>query len=127
MVTHTTAPVQLVETGEKRDKGGRKLTPPARIAELLRLYKAGALTQAAFARREGLKYPTFAHWVQQDRRLARRRVAPVRFAEVKVTPAAPPFDASTSAPKLEARLPDGTTIRGASAGELAALIRALRS
>jgi transcriptional regulator with XRE-family HTH domain len=120
----TVITAEVVSTGEKRDQRGRKLTPPGRIAELLRAYRASGLTQAAFARREGLKYPTFAHWVQASRRTAPAQSEAVRFAEVKVTPAAKP--SGESAPRLEARLPDGTAIIAASAAELAALLRALR-
>lgn len=78
---------------------------------------------AAFARREGLKYSTFAGWVIKCAARDHSRVAPVRFAEVRL-PLAP---ASVSTPSLEVRLVDGTVARGSNAGELAALVRALRS
>ena len=73
MVTTTT---ELIETGEQRDSRGRKRTPARRRDELVRAWRSSGLTQAQFARREGLKYPTFAHWVQEARRrgLAERRV-----------------------------------------------------
>ena len=45
----------------------------------------------------------------------------VRFAEVRL-PSTP-----LPVPGLEVRLPDGTVLRGGSAVELAALVRALRS
>jgi hypothetical protein len=85
------------------------------------------LTRRAFARREGIRYTTFCNWTQ---RAAKRggaglaAVAPVRFAEVAL-----PASSSTSASDggLEVRLADGTTVRGGSVEELAALVRALRS
>jgi len=51
------------------------------------------------------------------------RVAPVRFAEVRL----PRPAIGGPAPGLEVRLVDGTVVRGTNAGELAALVRALRS
>jgi len=122
MVTNTT--VELVETGEQRDRIGRRITPAARRAELVAAWRASGLTQASFARAEGLTYSSFASWVQAERRVpagAPRAPRPVvRFAEVRL-PVAP-------APSLglEVRLPDGTVLRGGSAAELAKLVRALR-
>lgn len=77
---------------------------------------------AAFARREGLKYSTFAGWVLKCTARGPRRVAPVRFAEVRL-----PSASGVPTPSLEVRLIDGTVARGTNAGELAALVRALRS
>ena len=65
MVTNTT--VELVETGEQRDRIGRRITPTARRAELVAAWRASGLTQAAFARREGIIYSSFAAWVQAER------------------------------------------------------------
>ena len=76
---------------------------------------------AAFARREGIKYSTFAGWVLKTERKAPRAKTP-RFAEVRVGP----MVASSPTASLEVRLADGTIARGASASELAALVRALR-
>jgi transposase-like protein len=112
---------EVVDTGEKRDGRGRRITPRARRAELVRAYRASGLTQAAFARQEGVKYPTFAHWVQQSERAGGRR-PPVQFTELRL-PAAP---RPSAAVELEVRLPDGTLVRGTKAAELAALVRALR-
>ena len=78
---------------------------------------------AAFARREGLKYSTFAGWVLKCAARGHGGVAAVRFAEVRL----PLPLASGPAPGLEVRLVDGTVVRGTDAGELAALVRALRS
>lgn len=136
MVTTTTSvhDTELIETGEKRDALGRRHTPPERRAEMLTAYRASGLTQSAFARREGIRYSTFCTWAQAERRSGglppapagrkrRRRVgAPaMRFAEVRLPAVAAPV------PGLEVRLPDGTLLRGNSAGELAALVRALRA
>jgi hypothetical protein len=122
MVTNTTVTMEVVETEEKRDRRGRKLTPAKRRTELVAAWRHSGLTQAEFARREGVRYPTFATWVQQSR-LAEGRTktaaVKVRFAEVKLP-------ATTGLPGVEVRLPDGTLVRGASAREVAAVVRALR-
>lgn len=124
MVTNTTATMELVETGEKRDRVGRKITPASRREELVGAWRRSGLTQAEFARREGVRYPTFASWVQQSRAAheARRstRGSKVRFAEVQVP-------AAMSMPAVEVRLVDGTVVCGANAQEVAAVVRALRA
>ena len=78
---------------------------------------------AAFAWREGLKYSTFAGWVLKCAARGHSRIAPVRLAEVRL----PIPSASVPAPSLEMRLVDGSVARGTNAGELVALVRALRS
>lgn len=140
MVTNATATTELIETGEKRDARGRRLTPAGRRAELVEAWRRSGLTRAAFARREGLKYPTFATWVQETGNKPRRcgsgakRARPVRFAEVRWPPssaataalAAAALAPTIPAASLEVRLPDGTVVRGERATDMAALIRALR-
>lgn len=118
MVTNTTATTELVETGEKRDRAGRKITPAARREALVCAWRRSGLTQAEFARREGVRYPTFASWVQQQRAV-NRTTRSVRFAEVEVP-------ANRGAATLEVRLADGTVVRGANACEVAAVVQVLR-
>ena len=126
MVTNTTVTTELVETGEQRDRIGRKITPAVRRAELVAAWRESGLTQAAFARREGVTYSSFAAWVQAARRseagAPKPKMAAVRFAEVRL-----PRPLPAAALPLEVRLPDGTVLRGADATELAALLRALRA
>ena len=114
---------EVMETWDKRDGRGRKLREVERRAEFVRAYQASALTMAGFARREGLKYSTFAGWVLRSAARGSDGIASVRFAEVRLPMAAP----SSSAPGMEVRLVDGTVARGTNALELAALVRALRS
>jgi|JI10StandDraft_1071094.scaffolds.fasta_scaffold66262_3 transposase-like protein len=130
--THTTG-TELVETGEKRDRLGRKITPVARRAELVAAWRESGLTQAEFARREGITYSSFAAWVQAERRVAEggsRAAKPairppqrVNFTEVRL----PATAGSAPSLGLEVRLPDGTVLRGGSGAELAKLVRALRA
>jgi len=119
---------ELVDTGEKRDARGHRIYSAEQRAELTRGYRTSGLTMAAFARREKVRYSTFAHWVLRDERgggrgkRTGRKGAPVRFAEVRLGAALP-----SVAPALEVRLVDGTVVRGSAAVEVAALVRALRS
>lgn len=110
-----------------RDRLGRKITPASRRAELVAGWRASGQTQAEFARREGIKYSSFASWVQAERRTAitgesktAARKSAVRFAEVRL-PTTPALTAG-----LEVRLADGTVLWGGDARELAILVRALR-
>lgn len=114
---------EIIDTGDKRDELGRRIVPRERRAELVRAYQASGLTQAAFARREGVRYSTFAHWVQVALKASATTKRPVEFAEVRLPrPAGEPRPLG-----LEVRLPDGTMLRGGSAAELAKLVRALRT
>jgi transposase-like protein len=124
MVTNTTVTTEVVETGEKRDRLGRKLTSAARRASLVATWRQSGLTQAAFARREGVRYPTFASWVQQARQsqTCRHPRAPERIAFAEVAAPAP-----APTVRLEVRLADGTTVRGERPESLAQLVRALRA
>ena len=48
MVTNTTATMEVVDTGEKRDVHGRRITPAGRRKELVAARRQSGLTQAAF-------------------------------------------------------------------------------
>lgn len=120
MVTNTAAAMEVVETGEKRDRRGRRITPAGRREELVTAWRQSGMTQAAFAQREGINYTTFCSWVQQrDGEGGGKAVAKVRFTEMQV-----PVPPTVS--EVEVRLTDGTVIRGASAREVVAVVRALR-
>ena len=113
---------EVIDTGDRRDARGRRWTPAAQRAEFIRAYRQSGLTQAQFAAREGLRYSTFAHWVQKSLKAAARsggQQHAVQFAQVQLP-------ASLHTASLEVRLPDGTVIRGERAEELSKLLKALR-
>jgi Transposase. len=117
------ATTEIVEDGRQRDRRGRVNWPRERREQLLDEYERSGLSQAAFARREGVRYPTFAHWVQERRRgtlprPGQRPVVSPRFVEVGVPAAA-------LSPELSVSLPGGLVARGADAASLATLVRAL--
>ena len=121
----------LVVDETKRDAKGRRITPKARRQELLAAYEQSGLTQAAFARREGIKYQTFATWVSEGRLRATavgpsKSDVPVRFAEVNLPPPTQ-RELNPNADALSVTLPDGVVVRGSDAAALAALVKALRA
>lgn len=113
---------EVVDTGEKRDARGRRVTPAEGRLQMVQAYRASGVTMAAFARRERIKYATFAGWVAKAGRTAVAK-RPIQFAELRM-----PFPAPSGATddRLEVRLPDGTVLRGARVAEVVALVRALR-
>jgi hypothetical protein len=112
---------EVADSGPKRDSRGWRVSDRSRRAELLAAYDRSGLTQKAFAQREGVNVHTFVSWLQQRRRARGPTAAatPVRFAEV-------PWSGARAV-GLEVVLPDGATVRGAVASEVAALVRLLRS
>jgi len=117
-----TITTEVIAQERTRDQRGHRLYSEERRRELLAAYQTSGLTQVAFARREGVKYSTFTAWLQGRRRAASRPSAaaptPVRFIEAS---------ASAIGGGLEVTLPDGTRVCGASACEVAEVVRALRS
>ena len=99
---------ELLES--KRDERGRRITPASEREAVVRAYEASGLTQKAFARREGIKYPTLVSWEQRQRREGAGSPRPT-FAELTMA----------SAGGLEVRLPEGVVIRGASVEDVAKL------
>ena len=107
------SPTELVEL--KRDERGRRITPEAEREAVVRAYEQSGLTQKAFARREGIKYPTLVSWLQRRRRKETAAVGPT-FAEFTLP----------GPSGLEVRWPDGVVIRGASVEDVAKLLRLVR-
>ena len=124
---------EVVDDGRRPDQLGRVRTPRSRREELLEEYDRSGLSQAAFARRAGVRYPTFAHWVQERRRAdgaageatAASPSATPRFVELRL-PGTRPAPPAPIAGELSVTLPDGLVLRGAEPSALAALVRELR-
>lgn len=116
-----TTPTEVIIQERARDGRGHRLYTDGRRAEFIAAYQSSGLTQVAFARREGIKYSTFTSWLQGRRRAAQAGPVapstPVRFVEAGMP---------SGWSGLEVTLADGTRVRGASAGEVAEVARALR-
>ena len=114
---------EVVDTGEKRDGRGRRVIAHAQRVELIASYRASGMSMAAFARREGINYTTFAGWMQRAGSMAGSGA--IRFAEVKVAAMEPARAPAREG--MEVRLADGTLLRGHRVSDLVALVKALRS
>lgn len=117
-----------MDDGEKRDRLGRRRVPVDRREALLSEYERSGLTQAAFARKAGINYQTFASWRRLQRLQRRsatgaartRPVAAIKFAEVALP------TARVTGAELSVHLPDGTVVRGTDPVQLGRTVRALR-
>lgn len=85
--------------------------------ERLAVWRSGDLSAAAFCRQHGLPYATFGYW-QRKLRSEGKGLVPIRL-EAPAPPA--------TALSLELRLPREVQlhVRGATAGDLVALVRGL--
>ena len=74
----------------KTDVNGRVRTPRARREALLEEFERSGVSAAQFAALVGVKYPTFASWVQQRRRERGGAVAAgaLRWVEATIEPTA---------------------------------------
>ena len=95
--------------------------PKSQRLALMAAYRASGMSMARFARREAIKYSTFAGWMAKAGPAAAAKPA-VKFAEVSL-----PALQAAGLRSLEVRLPDGTVVSGSGVGELVALVQALRS
>ena len=111
-----TLTTELVETGEKRDRRGRRIALAEARTAAIAAYERSGLTQRAFAEREGIKFFTFTHWLRVERA---RKPRTVRFAEVAVRRPSGPV------PPMEVALPDGVVVRGGDVEQLVALVERL--
>lgn len=113
---------EVVETGEKRDRRGRRVTPCEQRVRTVQAFQSSGMTMAAFARREGINYTTLSGWVMRSQRATPTKA--IKFAEVRLPQVG---SAADHCDHLEVRLPDGTLVRGRGAAEVAALVKALRA
>lgn len=113
----------------KRDALGRVRTPAAKRGEILDEFERSGVSGAEFAELAGIKYQTFASWVQERRRQrgAQGRRAPakpaarVRFLEAVVEKAGP-----SSSVTLEVELPGGARLRITDAGQVPLAVQLVR-
>ncbi len=109
----------------KTDAVGRVRTPAAKRAEILAAFERSGVSGVEFAALVGVKYPTFAAWVQARRRqrgeVGTRRRSAVRFVEAAVPP--PPPEAPAP---LELELPGGVRLRLTEPGQVPLVVALLR-
>lgn len=104
------------------DTKGRLRASKEQRRVILAKFEESGLSAARFAQRSGLKYSTFAAWVQRYRRVKRPERKPaLRLLEAVVAPTAP-------AVGLQLHLPSGVRLEINDASQIplaAALVRAL--
>ena len=104
------------------DTQGRVRTSREQRRVILAEFERSGMSAAQFVRRTGLKYSTFAYWVQHYRRPKRpARKAPLRLLEAVLSPATP-------ATALTVLLPGGARLEIRESGQVplaAALVHAL--
>lgn len=120
---------EVIDTGN-RDASGRRRVSAVQRWDYVEAYRGSGMSQRAFARREGLRYSTFCHWVQKAERGELRvpcvtpaREGAIQFAQVRL----PASAAESRSANLAVELGDGVVVRGDDVQKLAALVRALRS
>ena len=114
----------------KTDKRGHVRMPPERREALLAEFDRSGLTLTRFAELAGVRYSTFATWLQQRRnkRAApqdKDRPKPVRFAEVLVDGTLQP--ALTVACALKVSLPGGAHMALTEASHIALAVQLLKA
>lgn len=118
----TVSPAVIPKLPVTLDTKGRVRTSQEQRRVILAEFARSGLSAAGFARQTGLKYSTFALWVQRYRRTKRSgRKPPLRLWEAVVAPA-PAMSA------LLVQLPGGARVELREAGQVplvAALVRAL--
>jgi transposase-like protein len=116
---------EVVTLERTRDAKGRRLFKKETRERLLAEYDANGLTQAAFARREGIKYMTFVTWLQYRHNSVWPSKASEKCKRIEFARVAMPTQKAQGG-KLEVVLTDGTRIVGERIEDLAALLRLLR-
>lgn len=120
----------------KTDQLGRVRTPTARREAILDEFERSGMSGQAFAKRCGIKYPTFASWVQRRNRA--RKVADtdsssrgcdgggtMTFLEATISAPAPEGSAKESWIELES--PDGFKVRLQHREQIALAVECLKT
>lgn len=94
---------------------GRVLVPAGQREALLDAFERSGQSGVAFCRQHGLKYPTFATWVQKRKKLSpveghREPVRGCGFAEILLDPPSPAPRLAPAPDSLTVTLPDGIRI-----------------
>ena len=116
----------------KTDTRGRVFTPRQKRDELLAEFERSGLSGAKFAQLAGVRYTTFAGWVQQHRKARRvdkshgMRAAAPQVRLVEVQPGKPMVKNAPAAP-LRVLLPGGAVIEVADDAQAEVAARLLKA
>ena len=125
--------LEVIPTEVRKDRLGRRTLGRERRDELLSRFATSGMTQAAFARKEGVSEQTFASWRKRVRKEGKARPASTSYMQgVPGHPVQPAFRELTVAPPPSSVAAPivvvfgGVEARCADAVTAAALIKALR-
>ena len=114
----------------KTDVLGRVRVPEGKREVILDVFERSGLSGQAFAAKWGLKYPTFATWLQKRRR-ARAEYPKVKKASVakafSLVEALVGEDAAKEGASLEVEAPGGIKLRLSRREDIALLVELLRA
>jgi hypothetical protein len=111
---------EVLREEAKRDTRGRRIVEAERWREVLAAYATSGMTQAQYARQEGVNYHTFVARLNRERGRSQPAGPGPTFVEARVSATGWP-----QATVLEVQLPDGAIVRGSDPTTVAALVRAL--
>jgi hypothetical protein len=111
------------------DQNGRVRMPAAQRSAILAEFATSGLTGVAFAAHVGVKYPTFAGWIRQDRAVRGAERQPRRAKQVsqrlRFVEAAPVQAPTVNV--LEVELPGGAKLRITASSQVSLAAELLRS
>jgi transposase-like protein len=103
------------------DTQGRLRASKEQRRVILAEFEESGMSAAQFAQQTGLKYSTFAAWVQRYRRVKRPERKPaLRLLEAVVAPSAP-------APGLQVHLPNGARLELSDASQIPLMVALVRA
>jgi hypothetical protein len=111
------------------DQNGRVRMPAAQRSAILAEFATSGMTGVAFAAHVGVKYPTFAGWIRQDRAVRGAERQPRRAKQVsqrlRFVEAAPVQAPTVNV--LEVELPGGAKLRITASSQVSLAAELLRS
>ena len=111
------------------DQNGRVRMPAAQRSAILAEFATSGMTGVAFAAHVGVKYPTFAGWIRQDRAVRGAERQPRRAKQVsqrlRFVEAAPVQAPTVNV--LEVELPGGAKLRITESSQVSLAAELLRS
>jgi hypothetical protein len=111
------------------DQNGRVRMPAAQRSAILAEFATSGMTGVAFATHVGVKYPTFAGWIRQDRAVRGAERQPRRAKQVsqrlRFVEAAPVQAPTVNV--LEVQLPGGAKLRNTESSLVSLAAELLRS
>ncbi len=111
------------------DQNGRVRMPAAQRSAILAEFATSGMTGVAFAAHVGVKYPTFAGWIRQDRAVRGTERQPRRAKQVsqrlRFVEAAPVQAPAVNV--LEVELPGGAKLRITESSQVSLAAELLRS